>query len=192
MSKQHFVLKVICLTTTEHDPCASYGPNIEFIHDDVADFYMTGDHSMLATRVVRCIGCKDLRNVLHDSICFLLFNPFVASSFRDQCVRQMILGSGQGQPHAGAVASVAFLDKCELNGPAFATHAASGSKADAGGCTPLEIIESADERPSLQKGVPCVCFTLLRAAFSRLFRSGAPVAYWAKIWVWASASWCVS
>eukprot|EP00973_Karenia_brevis_P056188 7814439-Karenia_brevis.AAC.1 len=91
-----------------------------FVHWDLDDFFNKGTHAHLRQSATNLVY-KKWRTALNSSLEFLLTHQYVMSNTTGE-VHEVILGSGQGLPHSGAVANASFLWSCELNGPRLASR----------------------------------------------------------------------
>jgi hypothetical protein len=100
-----------------HRACLHAFPaDVQLVHIDLDDFFMSGRHPFLIQHVGSLIGCKKLRTLVRKVLRFLLKTQYIKSSAAEG-VRHMACGSSQGLPHSGLVAILAFLHSMELAGP---------------------------------------------------------------------------
>lgn len=97
----------------------TFPEDVEILHFDLNDFYMTGSSRHLCKHTA-LMGPRHLRADIRAAIPFLLDYQFVRDRFTDD-VYASIGGPGQGTKHSGVVANVSFLHSVELGGIGLAT-----------------------------------------------------------------------
>ena len=92
-----------------------------FLHWDLDNFYMTGDHPYLNEHVGLLMPLSR-RQLVKQSLSFLLSQQFIKAMVpRGTLLCRMVRGAVQGLPHAGSSASAAFAHAVELQGLGLAT-----------------------------------------------------------------------
>ena len=100
-----------------HRACLHAFPaDVQLVHIDLDDFFMSGRHPFLIQHVGSLIGCKKLRTLVRKVLRFLLKTQYIKSSAAEG-VRHMACGSSQGLPHNGLVAILAVSSFYGTCGP---------------------------------------------------------------------------